>query len=241
MVFLSSRISPFTSTVIFFERSPLATAVVTSALFLTWPVSFASIELTTSLNACAISPSMPVRLSGMRIEKSPRLNWRSAFKSSPRSSIICRPAWIDSMGLPCGCSGVLTLGCYGASTTAGIGERHRRPVAICTTSWLIYDVGRDRVMHQLRVRLHVHLAEDASAVRADGVGAEEELVGDLAHGLARGDHPHHLVLAIGQRLVQRLAAIVLELERELLPERGRDIAPAARDFPDRPDELLGRP
>ncbi len=30
MVFFSSRISPFTSTVIFFERSPLATAVVTS-------------------------------------------------------------------------------------------------------------------------------------------------------------------------------------------------------------------
>jgi hypothetical protein len=35
MVFLSSKISPFTSTVIFLERSPLATAVVTSAMFLT--------------------------------------------------------------------------------------------------------------------------------------------------------------------------------------------------------------
>jgi hypothetical protein len=40
MVFLSSRISPFTSTVIFFERSPFATAVVTSAMFRTWPVRF---------------------------------------------------------------------------------------------------------------------------------------------------------------------------------------------------------
>ncbi len=38
MVFLSSRISPFTSTVIFLERSPLATAVVTSAMLRTWPV-----------------------------------------------------------------------------------------------------------------------------------------------------------------------------------------------------------
>ena len=38
MVSLSSRISPFTSTVIFFERSPLATAVVTSAMLRTWAV-----------------------------------------------------------------------------------------------------------------------------------------------------------------------------------------------------------
>jgi hypothetical protein len=45
MVFLSSRISPFTSTVIFFERSPLATAVVTSAMLRTWPVRFAGHEV----------------------------------------------------------------------------------------------------------------------------------------------------------------------------------------------------
>ena len=38
MVFFSSRISPLTSTVIFFDRSPLATAVVTSAMLRTWPV-----------------------------------------------------------------------------------------------------------------------------------------------------------------------------------------------------------
>ena len=38
MVFFSSRISPFTSTVIFFDRSPLATAVVTSAMLRTWAV-----------------------------------------------------------------------------------------------------------------------------------------------------------------------------------------------------------
>ena len=35
MVFFSSRISPFTSTVIFCDRSPAATAVVTSAMFRT--------------------------------------------------------------------------------------------------------------------------------------------------------------------------------------------------------------
>ncbi len=35
MVFFSSRISPFTSTVILRDRSPRATAVVTSAMFRT--------------------------------------------------------------------------------------------------------------------------------------------------------------------------------------------------------------
>ena len=35
MVFFSSRISPFTSTVIFFDKSPFATAVVTSAMLRT--------------------------------------------------------------------------------------------------------------------------------------------------------------------------------------------------------------
>ena len=34
-VFFSSRISPLTSTVTFFDRSPLATALVTSAMFRT--------------------------------------------------------------------------------------------------------------------------------------------------------------------------------------------------------------
>ena len=45
IVFLSSRISPFTSTVIFFDRSPLATAVVTSAMLRTWPVRLPAIEV----------------------------------------------------------------------------------------------------------------------------------------------------------------------------------------------------
>ena len=45
MVFLSSRISPLTSTVIFLERSPLATAVVTSAMLRTWPVRLPAIEV----------------------------------------------------------------------------------------------------------------------------------------------------------------------------------------------------
>ena len=46
MVFFSSRISPRTSTVILRERSPLATAVVTSAMLRTWLVRLPAIEFT---------------------------------------------------------------------------------------------------------------------------------------------------------------------------------------------------
>ena len=45
-VFFSSRISPFTSTVTFFDRSPRATAVVTSAMLRTWAVRFPAIIFT---------------------------------------------------------------------------------------------------------------------------------------------------------------------------------------------------
>src|SRR5687768_16564147 len=68
MVFLSSRISPFTSTVILRERSPRATAVVTSAMLRTWPVRLSAIRLTLSVRSfqvpptprtCACPPSLP--------------------------------------------------------------------------------------------------------------------------------------------------------------------------------------
>ena len=49
MVFFSSRISPFTSTVILRDKSPRATAVVTSAMLRTWPVRLPAIELTESV------------------------------------------------------------------------------------------------------------------------------------------------------------------------------------------------
>ncbi len=51
MASLSCRISPRTSTVIFFDRSPLATAMVTSAMLRTWPVRLLAIELTLSVRS----------------------------------------------------------------------------------------------------------------------------------------------------------------------------------------------
>ena len=51
IVFFSSRISPFTSTVILRDRSPRATAVVTSAMLRTCPVRLPAIELTLSVRS----------------------------------------------------------------------------------------------------------------------------------------------------------------------------------------------
>src|SRR5204862_259831 len=68
MVSLRARISPFTSTVIFFDRSPFATAVVTSAMLRTWPVRLPAMRFTLSVRSaqvpatpstCAWPPSLP--------------------------------------------------------------------------------------------------------------------------------------------------------------------------------------
>ena len=57
-VSLSSRISPRTSTVILRDRSPLATAFVTSAMLRTWPVRLLAMELTLSVRSFHV-PATP--------------------------------------------------------------------------------------------------------------------------------------------------------------------------------------
>ena len=61
MVSFSSRISPRTSTVIFFDKSPLATAVVTSAMLRTCAVRFDAIEFTESVKSFHV-PATPSTL-----------------------------------------------------------------------------------------------------------------------------------------------------------------------------------
>ncbi len=56
-VFLSSRISPRASTVIFWLRSPLATAVVTWAMFRTWLVRLPAMKLTESVRSRHVPPT----------------------------------------------------------------------------------------------------------------------------------------------------------------------------------------
>ena len=57
-VFFSSRISPLTSTVIFLERSPLATAVVTSAMLRTCEVRLPAMKFTLSVRSFHV-PATP--------------------------------------------------------------------------------------------------------------------------------------------------------------------------------------
>ncbi len=58
IVFLSSRISPLTSTVIFCDRSPWATAVVTWAMLRTWSVRLEAMKLTDSVRSFHV-PATP--------------------------------------------------------------------------------------------------------------------------------------------------------------------------------------
>src|SRR5437764_1265165 len=58
MVSLSCRISPLTSTVIFLDRSPLATAVVTSALLRTCVVRLPAMEFTLAVRSFQV-PATP--------------------------------------------------------------------------------------------------------------------------------------------------------------------------------------
>ena len=58
-MFFSSSTSPRTSTVIFWDRSPLATAVVTRAMFRTWLVRLLAIRLTLSVRSFQV-PETPL-------------------------------------------------------------------------------------------------------------------------------------------------------------------------------------
>ena len=107
MVFFSSRISPFTSTVILRDRSPRATAVVTSAMLRTWPVRFDAIELTLSVRSFQVPatpgtlawppslPSVPTSRATRVTSDAKRLSWSTIVLSvsfscriSPRTSTV---------------------------------------------------------------------------------------------------------------------------------------------------------
>ena len=71
MVFLSSAISPRTSTVIFFERSPVATAVVTLAMLRTCEVRFEAITLTESVKSFQVPETPPTSACPPRMPSEP--------------------------------------------------------------------------------------------------------------------------------------------------------------------------
>ena len=107
MVFLSSRISPRTSTVILRERSPFATAVVTSAMLRTCDVRFDAIEFTWSVRSFHVPatsgtsawppslPSVPTSRATRVTSAAKPLSWSTivlmvsfSARISPRTSTV---------------------------------------------------------------------------------------------------------------------------------------------------------
>ena len=107
IVFFNSRISPRTSTVIFFDRSPMATAVVTWAMFRTWLVRLRAMPFTLSVksfhvpatpftSACPPNlPSVPTSRATRVTSDANEFNWSTMtlivfFNSriSPRASTV---------------------------------------------------------------------------------------------------------------------------------------------------------
>src|SRR5579875_2364029 len=86
MVSFSSAISPRTSTWIFWERSPVATAVVTRAMSRTWSVSRAAIEFTESVRSRQV-PATPLTRA-----------WPPSFPSVPtsRATLVTSSAKAES-------------------------------------------------------------------------------------------------------------------------------------------------
>src|SRR5438876_595410 len=93
MVFFSSRISPFASTVILRDRSPRATAVVTSAMLRTWVVRLAASRLTLSVRSFHVpatpgTTACPPRRPSVPTSRATRVT--SAAKERSCSTIVFR-------------------------------------------------------------------------------------------------------------------------------------------------------
>ena len=96
MVSFSSRISPFTSTVIFFDRSPLATAVVTSAMLRTCPVRLVAIRFTLSVRsfqvpATPFTSAWPPSLPSVPTSRATRVTSEAKEESCPTMVLTILP------------------------------------------------------------------------------------------------------------------------------------------------------
>jgi hypothetical protein len=87
IVVFSCRISPCASTSIFFDRSPCATAVVTSAMFRTWLVRLLAIELTLSVRSFQV-PDTPWTTAWP-----PRLPWEPTSRATRVTSSANADSW----------------------------------------------------------------------------------------------------------------------------------------------------
>src|SRR5207244_12145746 len=98
----------------------------------------------------------------------------------------------------------------------------------------------DGVLHELRVVLQSHLRQQPRAMRPHRSHAQIQLGGDLPRRFARRDQAQDLELAIGEALMQVLAALVDHAEGDALREVGGEEALAARHLADGSDEVRPR-
>ncbi len=97
----NSKISPLTSTVIFLDKSPFATAFVTSAIFRTWAVKFPAIKFTLSVKslqvpATPLTSACPPNLPSVPTSRATRITSEAnEFNCATIVLTIC-PVWRNS-------------------------------------------------------------------------------------------------------------------------------------------------
>ena len=230
IVFLSSRISPFTSTVIFFERSPDATALVTSAMLRTWPVRFDAIEFTESVRSFHVPDTPSTRAWPPSLPSVPTSRaTRVTSEANERSwSTIVLIVFLSSRNSP------LTSTVIFLRQVAGRhGGRHVGDVAHLggqVAGHRVHRVGEvlPGAGHALHLRLAAELAFGADLARdaRHFRGERAELVHHLVDGLRRAQ----------ELALQRLA---VDLERHRLRQVAlRDRADHARGFAGRMHEVV---
>lgn len=97
------------------------------------------------------------------------------------------------------------------------------------------DVMLYSITRQICIRFEIQLRQDAGTIGTDGFDAEGELIGNVSNRAAGGDQTEHLVLTIGQGIVEWLltVAVLMKVCRKEFSRLGRDV------FPSLPDCLNG--
>ena len=112
-------------------------------------------------------------------------------------------------------------------------------VAGTTGGQLLGESVANDVGGELGRALHAHLLEDARPIRAHRLDAQCQIRGDLARGFAGGDHPHDLILTIGQCLVQRCVGVSRQMIGKFLGYAQGQVPTAGDGLPDGVDQLGG--
>src|ERR671931_119206 len=212
MASLSCRISPRTSTVIFLERSPFATAIVTSAMLRTCAVRFDAIELTFSVKSfqtpvtsltCAWPPSLPSVPTSRATRVTSEVNTLSCL-------IMVLTMFAARRNSPC----------RGRPSTSSGTVCNKSPFATAEMARVTSLVGQSRssmrVLTEVSISAH-DLADPFELLRHALIGGDDfvEGVGDLAQqadltaGHADREIPHAHGLQRIQKIVElgRCAAI----------------------------------